>query len=357
MKTNRPLIPSLMIFLLLLGICIVVLITKKHAGSDVNDGSRETKDEADYNLLYNPPAGDNPENNGKIVFCSDPSDSENSVYYLYIINQDGSGKMKLADFGKSMIHPVWSPERSRIAYSALVDNKDKIFIMTADGSQNKQLTFGESRDVFPTWSPDGKYIAYISYRNGTPNLYVVDIHGSNTKQLTYVEDKDTVLWPSWSPISDVIVYSYNKAGGGIDSRIRTIKSDGTGMREILSSDDPDVSDYDPAWSPDGRILYFLSNRSRHMEIWKIDYDKLQSQKPETGQMDYQEAGLKQVSNLYTNVSPDHRPRISPDGKRMVFYASGADWQNVGTNLYTINIDGTDLTNITKSTDNDEWPDW
>jgi TolB protein len=347
-----------MIFFLLLVVGIRVLIAKKHTGTNVGVGPEETKDEAGYNLLYNPPAGGNPENSGKILFCSDPSDSEKSVYYLYIINSDGSGKMKLPDFGKSMRHPVWSPEYSRIAYSALVDNKDKIFIMTADGSQHKQLTFGEDRDVFPTWSPDGQYLAYISYKDNTPNLYVMDIQGRNTKQLTFVEGKDTVLWPSWSPISDVIAYSYNKAGEEIDFRIRTIKSDGTGMREILSSDDPDLGDYDPAWSPDGKMLYFLSNRSSQMEIWKIDYDKLQSQERETGQMDFQEVGLKQISNLYgANVSPDHRPRISPDGKKIVFYGVGADWQNVGTNLYTINTDGTGLTNITKSTDNDEWPDW
>ena len=53
----------------------------------------------------------------------------------------------------------------------------------------------------------------------------------------------------------------------------------------------------------------------------------------------------------------HRPRLSPDGKKIVFYGVGQDWKNIGTNLYTINIDGTNLTNITKSIDGSEWPDW
>ena len=63
--------------------------------------------------------------------------------------------------------------------------------------------------------------------------------------------------------------------------------------------------------------------------------------------------------IYTMVHSiyDHRPRISPDDKKIVFFGVGQDWNNIGTNLYTINIDGTGLTNITKSIDGSEWPDW
>ena len=72
---------------------------------------------------------------------------------------------------------------------------------------------------------------------------------------------------------------------------------------------------------------------------------------------YDDIGLMQISNLYDATDIDHRPRISPDDKKIVFYGGGQDWKNIGTNLYTINVDGTNLTNITKSIDNDEWPDW
>ena len=171
-------------------------------------GSVTTNNES--SLLYNPPAGGNPENIGKIVFASNPGETTIADYDLFTINPDGSGKTKLTTFGKFINHPVWSPEHSRIAYSALAEgNTEKIFIMTADGKEKKQLTFGDSRDKFPTWSPDGKQIAYISYRNNIPNLFVVDIYGKNQKQLTFVEGKNTVLWPSWSPISDIIAFSYN----------------------------------------------------------------------------------------------------------------------------------------------------
>jgi Tol biopolymer transport system component len=351
------------------GVCLVFLAgCAQKSVIDKNDVSSEAgtqenagdAGDAQYKLLYNPPAGGSPENIGKIVFASNPADTPNADYDLFSIDPDGSNKKQLTHFGKYINDPVWSPERSRIAYSAWAEgNQEKIFIMTADGSESRQLTFGGFRDKFPTWSPDGKQIAYISYIDNTPNLFVMDIYGKNIKQLTFVDGKNTVLWPSWSPVSDVIAFSFNKAGEDVDFRLHIIKANGTGEKEILSSSDKDLGDHEPAWSPDGKKMYFLSNRnSRHIEIWKIDYDKWEQKIAESNKINYEDIGLAKISNLYSvNVNADHRPRVSPDGKKIVFYGVGSDWNNIGSNLYTLNVDGSGLENITKSKDNDEWPDW
>jgi Tol biopolymer transport system component len=365
MKKNQLTILVLAASLVFLGGCAKKPDADKSMLGNANNGSTDSAgnnqgdaSDAQYKLLYNPPVGGNPENVGKIVFASDDGKTTNADYDLFSINPDGSGKKQLTTFGKFINHPVWSPEHSRIAYSANVDHRDKIFIMTADGSEKRQLTFGDSYDKFPTWSPDGKQIAYISYRNKIPNLFVMDTYGKNIKQLTFADGENTVLWPSWSPVSDTIAYSYNKAGDEIDFRLQIIKPDGTGQKEILSSNDPDLSDHEPGWSPDGKTMYFLSNRTSQMEIWKLDYDKWEQGALENKKLEEKDIGLKQVSNLYSvNVNPDHRPRVSPDNKKIVFYGVGSDWHNIGTNLYTLNVDGTDLTNITKSIDGSEWPDW
>jgi TolB protein len=356
MKTSFKALLALAASALLLSGCSGT--NNKSAGSNNLDNATGS-DVSQYKNLYNPPAGGNPENIGKILFASDKGETELADYDLYSMNPDGSKKTKLTNYGKFVNHPVWSPEHSRIAYSSNVDNKkEKIFIMTADGKENRQLTFGDNFDKFPTWSPDGKQIAYISYRGGIPNLFVMDIYGKNEKQLTNATGKNTVLWPSWSPKGDVIAYSYNKGGNDIDERIWTVEPDGTDPKELLSSNDPDLSDHEPAWSPNGKTMYFLSNRSSQMEIWKFDYDKWEQQMRDNGKIDYDNIGLKQISRLDSvNVNPDHRPRISPDGNKIVFYGVGSDWKNIGTNVYTLNIDGSNLTNITKSIDGDEWPDW
>lgn len=331
--------------------------------STLGQETGEERGSEDVSKLFNPPSQENINNKGKILFSANRGDTQKADYDLYSMNSDGSEKTRHTNEEKFINHPVWSPEYSRIAYSANAydetgENRDKIFIMTADGSEKKQITFGDSFDKFPTWSPDGKFIAYISYREKIPNLFVVDIYGKNERQLTFEEGKSTVLWPSWSPVGDVIAFSYNEEGEEKDFRLHEIRSDGSGRREILSSNNPDLGDSEPGWSPDGKILYFLSNRSRHGEIWKLNYEKWKSFTTEGKKFDEKDIELKQISNLYSRgIFPDHRPRVSPDGQKIVFYGVGSDWKTIGTNLYTCDIDGKNVKNITKSIDGNEWPDW
>jgi len=336
---------------------------KASVNENTGSGQKDSGD-PEFELIYNPPVGGSPENIGKIVFASDAGDTTQADYDLFVMDPDGSNKVQLTTFGKFIEHPAWSPEYSRIAYSSNIDNNTGIYIMTADGKVNMQLTFGgdNSDDKFPTWSPDGKYIAYTSYTYGdtgnTANLFVIDIYGKNIRQLTFLEGVDDyATWASWSPVSDVIAFTLNKAGDEINGGLYTIKADGTEMTEILSSNEIDLGDSEPTWSSDGRIIYFISNRSRHNEIWKVDYYKIIHNMTVTDDTKYDDIGLMQISNLYDGTHIDHRPRISPDDKKIVFYGVGQDWNNIGTNLYTINIDGTGLTNITKSIDGSEWPDW
>jgi len=246
---------------------------EKASNNDSANINSTTINDAGFEPLYNPPSGGNPENIGKIVFASDPGDTGNADYDLFVMDPDGSNKVQLTTYGKWINHPVWSPEYSRIAYSATIDGKDKIFIMTADGKVNRQLTFGDNYDKFPTWSPDGKYLAYVSYILGnagnTANLFVMDIYGKNTKQLTFLEGvNEYASWPSWSPVSDVIAFTNTvvKEDGDQITRLYTIKADGTEMTELLTSDNLEDRDAEPAWSSDGRIMYFISNRSSHNEI-------------------------------------------------------------------------------------------
>lgn len=344
MKNYANFLLLFIIFIPLLSGCSNLLDNKNLNNKNDNPADNSQKNDSEYNLLYNPPAGGNPENIGKILYASDPAQTSNTDYDIYTINFDGSNKTKLTSYAKFTNHPVWSPEYSRIAYTTSINFHDKICIMTVDGKETRQLTFGDSDDKFPTWSPDGKWIAYISYQNKIPNLWVMDVYGENVKQLTKVTAGNQVLWPTWSPDGSVIAFSYDAAGSDIDIRLHTIKPDGTDERELLSSTNPDLSDSEPAWSPDGKIIYFKSNRSSQNEIWKVNYPNLD--------------GLQQISQLASvNTSIDHRPRVSPDGTKIVFYGVGPDWNDIGTNLYTVNIDGSGLTNITKSKDANEWADW
>jgi Tol biopolymer transport system component len=117
--------------------------------------------------------------------------------------------------------------------------------------------------------------------------------------------------------------------------------------------------YHSGWSPDCKILYFISNQSHHTEIWKIDYYKLIHNLTASEEDKYDDLGLMQLTDLYGNgAGATFRPRVSPDGNKIVFCGGIAEKQPPRYNLITINTDCTEITNITDFTiDGCEWPAW
>ena len=99
------------------------------------------------------------------------------------------------------------------------------------------------------------YCISISCVDKVPNLLIIDIDGQ--KKLTFAEEDDAVIWPSFSPISDTIAYTFNQGDKEIGARILTMKSDGT---EILEFMVPFVSREQfahPGRFPDDKIIYLF----------------------------------------------------------------------------------------------------
>ena len=61
--------------------------------------------------------------------------------------------------------PVPTPLTGRIAFHSERDGNPEIYVMNADGSDVTQLTNHPQYDLHPAWSPDGRRIAFTSYRD------------------------------------------------------------------------------------------------------------------------------------------------------------------------------------------------
>jgi len=300
--------------------------------------------DASPEAVENLPAGGCPENLGKIVFSYDPVDRSSIHYGIYLMNPDGSNRIRLS--GLDEIHhtqPAWSPERCRIAFTSFTqDGDDDIYVMTADGKSIRRLTTDPARDMFPDWSPDGKQIVFVSYRNGgIRNLFVMDADGSHQRQLT-TNPEEYSQWEQWSPTGDEIAFTYNpKSDTPKGGKIFVINLDGSGLRQI-TPDAGHLGDLDSAWSPDGKKMYFISNRSSLTEIWEINLDG---------------SGLRQISDISSGISITHSLRVSPDGKQIAFYGIGPEGTEYMQEIYVFNVDGSGLEDITHSPGQEEWLDW
>ena len=139
--------------------------------------------------------------------------------------------------------------------------------------------------------------------------------------------KDGGFDPTFSPDGRQIAYRLLLAAD--DGEIWVMDSDGANRRDLVN--DPDFSDWGPAWSPDGKRIAFDSNRVVGLAVWLMDADGSDQHAVTNGHGEY--------------------PAWSPDGKEIV-YAGGS--------YYDIRITGADGANdraLTSSPAYDMGPAW
>jgi len=169
--------------------------------------------------------------------------------------------------------PAFSTDGEQIAFRSERDGGG-IFLMSPTGESVKRLTdFGFN----PTWSPDGREIAVSTSTFFSPDsvggpgegLWAVELATGKKRMVGKVR----ALQPSWSPHGARIAFwSLRKGSGQRD--LWTVAANGseTATDGIAVTNDPAL-DWSPVWSPDGKFLYFSSNRGGTMNLWRVSIDE------------------------------------------------------------------------------------
>jgi Tol biopolymer transport system component len=233
----------------------------------------------------------------------------------------------------------------QIAFSSNRDGNYEIYAMTDDGSDETRLTENDANDFDPSWSPDGEKIAFASFRDGFNNqeIYVMNADGTDQTRLT---DNDDALdrEPSWSPDGEKIAF--------VSDRDTTVDVDEEGdITAIYTMDADDGSDVirltdnneafyaDPAWSPDGEKIAFVSSRDAGNEIYSMNSDD-----------------GSDVTRLTEDDANHLYPTWSPDGEKIAFSSNREGGENY--EIYALNADdGSDVTRLTGDDADDREPDW
>lgn len=140
-------------------------------------------------------------------------------------------------------------------------------------------------------SPDGSQIAVgSSDPDGVARIYVVSATGGTPRRVT---PNGPAYFHGWSPDGQTISYT-----GQVGDNFNAYTIPAAGGPETLLAPKSDVAEF----SPDGRWIYFQSDRTGHMQIWRMHPD-----------------GSAQEQLLVSDTS-DWFPHISPDGKMIAFLA-------------------------------------
>jgi Tol biopolymer transport system component/TolB-like protein len=229
------------------------------------------------------------------------SASENGVF---IVPALGGAERKLARTEPGSSRLAWSPDGTSLA---VVDRASPqgpygTFLLSLEDGQKQELTSpagaspGTPEDNAPAFSPDGKILAFIRSRGlVTQDIYLTPVDGGKPRRLT--TDERQIHSLAWTADGSQIVFSSNRGGGF--SLWRVAVSGGTPERVAVAGQNV----YSPAISLRGnRLAYNVSFADSN--IWRIDRRAANRQSSPT--------------RLIASTRQDHSPQFSPDGKRIVF---------------------------------------
>jgi Tol biopolymer transport system component len=177
-----------------------------------------------------------------------------------------------ADCDKDSYAPAFSPDGNLIAYGSACGGGG-IFLMGATGENVRKLA---SAGNDPAWTPDGKSLVYTTEigwspygRSITSELWAVDVSTGATRRL-FTGD---AVQASVSPHGLRVAY-WGLPYHGSQRDIWTVPLKGlaAGEKPVPVTSDTAI-DWNPVWSPDGKSLWFLSNRSGSMNLWRVPIDE------------------------------------------------------------------------------------
>jgi Tol biopolymer transport system component len=308
---------------------------------------------------------------------------------IYVQRVDGRTAVDItSDSSDDDSEPAFSPDGSQIAFRSERDGGG-IFVMGVTGESVRRLTeIGHN----PAWSPDGRQLVVATegvelrphVHLQRSELWLVDAKSGTKRPLLQPQGAETDgMQPSWSPHDKRIAFGGFVAG---QRQIWTIDPNASQPKQTLVPVTTDAAlHWNPVWSPDGRYLYFGSDRDGTMNLWRVAIDEETGHAAEApepmslpGSFNGHFAVAQNGDMAYTSVARSYRllafpfeqgkmgaPRTlfggsqeiltfepSPDGQTIAFTTSGAQ-----EDLFVANADGSRIRQLTNDTARDRGVTW
>ncbi len=339
---------------------------------------------------------------------------------------------RLTNLGGSESGPSLSPDGKELAFERQISGRSEIWVQRAGGRKPTSLTADCDKDSYaPAFSTDGNLIAYGSGCGGG-GLFLMGATGENVRRLTN-QGND----PAWTPDGKSLVYTteigWSPYGRSITSELWTVNVSTGATKRLFAGDavqanvsphglrvaywglpyhgsqrdiwtvplgglaagekpvavtsDPAI-DWNPVWSPDGKFLWFLSNRNGSMNLWRVPIDEptgktLGPPEPQTlpaadvsgfslsrdgkrlayvvvdQTFSIVRAGFDRAAGRLSGAPVEalqtsqriSNPSLSPDGQWIVFDTLGGPQED----LFLMHPDGTGLRQLTDDAPRDRLP--
>jgi Tol biopolymer transport system component len=197
-----------------------------------------------------------------ILFCSNRS----GVAALWRVPSGGGPPERVVGIGENATHPAVALQGGRLAYVQDI-NDTNIWRAALDENHRAhdpaRIIASSRNDNNAQYSPDVKRIAFISERSGSPEIWLADADGGNTRQITSFGGPfvtDLRFSPDGREIAfDMPVNGYRQ--------IFVMAADGGPPRRMTN--EPAINHFYPAWSRDGKWIYYHDSAERPIRIARI----------------------------------------------------------------------------------------
>ena len=167
---------------------------------------------------------------------------------IWAIPQAGGDATKVTKGVGSARRPRWSPEGSRVVYTAIANQKQGMWVYDAGSQQTLSISENSHFDLYPTWHPDGQRVTYASDRTGKGfDLWEVDLPTGLHWRLSSRPGDE--MEPAWSADGKHLVYIH-----GTEDRWSLVLRRLGKREEILVSGTDRL--WAPSWRPDGSLITF-----------------------------------------------------------------------------------------------------
>ena len=277
---------------------------------------------------------------GKVVYASDGS--------LFVSSADGNNGWRLTDSAGDA-EPAWSPDGTKVAFVRMTEHGTDLYVVGSNG--NGEALVAEDVDLAFSWSPDGRFLAFSSATNNLglsgrrSHIHVVDVVSGVDEQVTTGRRTDTQ--PQWSPDGHSIVFAGSPeppfpSARRVAADLFSVELPSEAVTRMTRAKG---SEFDAAFSPDGRTIAFASTR-----------DNPEEDVPEIYTM--REDGTNETRVTRRPKGHDVGPTWSKNGARLVYVTYSGDSEEGEGEVRVADLDkGVDRA-LTDRTDMMAWsPAW